>query len=111
MDKKEKLEVNKMSALFQLFVNVEEYHNRHYDARIVKAIFEKKSRLIKEAETIEELKNIMNGPKPFDDSGATVPEEEMIMWSEASLKAPLNSQATERYLTLVQNCFGKEIFA
>ena len=41
---------------------------------------------------------------PYD-----VPEEEMIFWSLASLKAPLNHDASERYMELFQQTFGFDI--
>lgn len=111
MNSKERLEVNKMSALLQLGVDIGKYRKDCYDERILKAIYTKKKKLIEEANTCAELKDIMSGPKPFDDSGISVPEEEMIMWSKASLVAPLNHLATERYIALVKNVYGKDVFA
>ena len=109
MDNKTRLEVKKAEALVATARKVDSYRAGMYDEKICMAILSKKADLIKKAKSVEELTTIMSGPKPFDDSGMTVPEEECLMWAEASLRAPLNGRATERYLSLADSIFGKGI--
>ena len=71
--------------------------------------------LIRAAKTVAELNEIAKPAKPhyvgngFATGTYDVPEEEMIFWSLASLKAPLNHEAAERYLDLFKQSFGVDI--
>lgn len=109
MKKEDKLAIKKAVALCEAADKVEKYRSCGFDNNLCTTIFVKKDELIKNAKTIEDINQIMKGPIPFDDSGYTVPEEEAIMWSEASLKAPLNSQAFDRYLSLMKKIYGEEL--
>lgn len=79
---------------------------------IVDAIIEKRTQLILDATTVQELKSICAEPKPhyngneFITSKYCIPEEEMIMWSCTSLKAPLNEAGFKRYMQLFKEVFG-----
>lgn len=110
MTDKEKLEIKKVQATVDLYERIAQYRKRSYDNKLIDTIFMKKNKLIDEATTCSQVDAIMKGPIPFDDSGVTIPEEEMLMWSEASLKAPLNSEATNRYLSLAKSFFGEKVF-
>lgn len=110
MKDKEKLELKKIKALFDIREQNVKYKQRYFDEKVVNSILKKKTKLIEDAKTCEEIDRIMKGPIPFDDSGITIPEEEMLMWSEASLRAPLNSEATNRYLSLAKSFFGEKVF-
>ena len=82
---------------------------------LVHAVYEKRMELIKKATTVAELREIAKPAKPhytgngFVAGEYDVPEEEMIFWSLASLKAPLNHDASERYMELFQQTFGFDI--
>lgn len=62
---------------------------------LVHIVMEKRLKLIAEAATVKELREIEAEPKPrytgngFAASTFSVPEDEMIVWSLTSLKAPL----------------------
>lgn len=79
---------------------------------LVHAVVEKRLKFIFAAKTQQALKQIMAEPKPrytgngFDSSEFCVPEEEMIIWSFTSMKAPLMPAGYERYLSLFQQVFG-----
>lgn len=109
MDKKDKLTIKKAVVLCEVADKVEKYRACGFDNELCTTIFIKKNELIKNAKSIDEVNQIMKGPIPFDDSGYTVPEEEAIMWSEASLKAPLNSKAFDRYLSLMKSIYGEKL--
>ena len=70
---------------------------------------------IRAASTVAELNEIAKPAKPhytgngFITGPYDVPEEEMIFWSLASLKAPLNHDASERYMEIFQQTFGFDI--
>ena len=70
---------------------------------------------IRAAKTVAELNEIAKPAKPhytgngFATGAYDVPEEEMIFWSLASLKAPLNHEASERYLNMFKQTFGFDI--
>lgn len=79
---------------------------------LVHMVVEKRLKLIAKASTVKELKEIEAEPKPrytgngFAASKFSVPEEEMIIWSLTSLKAPLIPAGFDRYMTLFQQTFG-----
>lgn len=79
---------------------------------LVHTVVEKRLKFIFAAKTQQALKQIMAEPKPrytgngFDTSEFCVPEEELIIWSFTSLKAPLMPAGFERYLSLFQQVFG-----
>lgn len=91
---------------------VQTYRARGIRNDLVHTVFEKRLQLIKDAKTVQALKEIQSEPKPRYDGGqfitgpACVPEEEMICWSLASLQAPLVSEALKRYMDLFYQVFG-----
>ena len=82
---------------------------------LVHVVYEKRMAKIRAAKTVAELNEIAKPAKPhytgngFATGTYDVPEEEMIFWSLASLKAPLNHEAAERYLDLFKQSFGVDI--
>ena len=103
------LEAKKVAALEDAFRRSAFYKKRGIDPKVSGTAFAKRVLLISEAKTCKEIEEIMKGPKPFDDSNTSIPEEEAIMWSEASLRAPLNQKATDRYISLMNDIFGKDV--
>lgn len=82
---------------------------------LVDVIMEKKTKLILNASTLADIRKSADLPKPhyngntFYDDPLQVPEEEMVLWSKASLRAPLNSAAYERYAELFTRAFGVSV--
>ena len=78
----------------------------------MEVVFDKRLKLIANATTAGELKIIMDQPKPhfngnkFISDPLSVPEEELILWSMTSLKAPFMHEAFERYFELFKQAFG-----
>ena len=91
------------------------FRNQGIRSDVVHVVYEKRMAQIRAANTVAELNEISEPAKPhFTGNGFItgpydVPEEEMIFWSLASLKAPLNHDASERYMELFQQTFGFDI--
>lgn len=82
---------------------------------LVDVIMEKKSRMILDAKTIKDVRELSEPPEPrYTGNGwvvseNSVPEEEMIWWSKTSLRAPLTHEATKRYMELFKQFYGKSV--
>lgn len=91
------------------------FRNQGIRSDVVHVVYEKRMAQIRAAKTVAELNEIAKPAKPhytgngFSTGAYDVPEEEMIFWSLASLKAPLNHEASERYLDLFKQTFGFDI--
>lgn len=81
---------------------------------LVDRVLEKKLGWIKAAHTKAELAEIVKPSVPhytgggFSEGKYHVREEEMLLWSQASLQAPLNRIGYERYMELFREFFPKE---
>ena len=79
---------------------------------LVHMVVEKRLKLIAEAATVKEIKEIEKEPRPhytgngFVTGKFSVPEEEMIIWSLTSLKAPLIPAGFDRCGALFKQVFG-----
>ena len=99
-------------ALTDTLNRVSAYREHGIRNDLVHTVFEKRLQLIKDAKTVQALKEIQSEPNPryngsrFIAGPACVPEEEMIFWSLATMKAPLISEALKRYMELFQATFG-----
>lgn len=99
-------------ALTDTFNRVSAYRERGIRNDLVHTVFEKRLQIIRDAKTVQALKEIQSEPKPrynggqFITGSACVPEEEMIYWSLASMQAPLVSEALNRYMDLFYQVFG-----
>ncbi len=75
------------------------------------AIAEKKSKMIANATSKTEIKKILSPKAPHFDGNKfipdeyTLPEEELIGWSRASLKAPLIDSAAKRFQEVFQQVY------
>ena len=102
----------KISALCDTFRRIQMYRAEGIREDLVAIVLEKRKALIMDAGTVQDVNSICSEPKPhyyggeFRTGRFSVPEEEMIMWSLASLRAPLNHDATERYMYLFKEAFG-----
>ena len=86
---------------------------------LVLGMAQKKSRIICEAESISQLKQMMKPCQPYWSNGKFkpgpyhVPEEELLIWSELSLEAVLSDDGYKRYAELFMELFpgeGEKIF-
>lgn len=94
-----------------------QYYRKHgIMSELVHAVFTKKLKMIKEADRVKDLKAIEKGCVPhfngnqFIPGPFHIPEEELIMWSLTSLKAPLVSAGMKRYMELFKQVFGVDIY-
>lgn len=91
------------------------FRNQGVRSDVVHIVYEKRMAQIRAARTVAELNEIAKPAKPhytgngFANGAYDVPEEEMIFWSLASLQAPLNHEASERYLNLFKQTFWFDI--
>lgn len=102
------------SALQELQGQLRYYEKRGYSNKLIEAIAEKKGRMILQTTNKAEMEKILHPDNPhyngveFVAAPMSVPEEELICWSEASLRAPLNSAGNRRYMTLFKQFFPNE---
>lgn len=81
---------------------------------LVLGMAQKKSRIIREAESISQLKEMVKPCGPYCSGGEFrpgpyhVPEEELLIWSELSLEMVLNSAGYKRYAQLFMELFPEE---
>lgn len=112
-NQKENLVHEKFEALRKSWSLVEVYARDGFDEKILDAIMEKKSRMILDATTVKDIRELGEPPKPsytgnrWVASKNSVPEEEMVWWSKASERAPLMREAVERYMELFKQFYGK----
>jgi len=102
----------KLEAYIDTARRITAYQEEGIRDDLVDVVFDKRLKLISDANTASELKKIMAQPKPYFNGNRfisdplSVPEEEMILWSITSLKAPLMPAAFERYMELFKQTFG-----
>ena len=110
----EKLFALRFDALRDLQVLLSQYDKRRYSAKLLNSIGEKKGAMIMSADSKTEVNKILRPKAPHYDGVRFVsdryllPEEELICWSEASLRAPLNEAGYRRYMELFQRAFPEE---
>lgn len=110
-DEADKLLNAKFDALKKVYSTVEWYAKDGFMERLLDTIMEKKSKMILEAASIKTVRELANPPKPQYDgnkwyaSPNSVPEEEMVWWSMASLRAPLAYEAVKRYEELFEQFY------
>lgn len=101
----------RLNALGELNGRLRAYENLGYISELVNPIAEKKCALIMKATSKEEMEKILTPHCPHYDGSKfvpneyTVPEEELICWSQTSLRAPLNQIAHDRYMSLFRSIF------
>lgn len=103
----------KLDALQQAVKLSDYYRSQGIDENLIRVIFRKRAEMIRQATTVAQLDLIVQ-PKPPHYNGNqfqpaneyAIPEEEMILWSITSLKAPLNHAGFERYMELFCQFYG-----
>lgn len=87
------------------------YREHGYTPELIDKIAEKKCEMILKATTKTEMERIIHPRCPhyngneFVPDEYSIPEEELIAWSEASLRAPLNNAGVKRYISLFKEIF------
>lgn len=113
-DMSDKLRQLRFEALAVLRQHLAYYRETGIREDILYAIAEKKCNLIMTATSKAEIDKILKPKCPHFDGNKFVPdkydipEEEMIGWSQASLKAPLNEAGFKRYMELFEQIFPIE---
>lgn len=102
----------KSNAFLDAWERARSYRRHGMRNDLVHIAFKKRMGLISNASTVTEVREILKEPRPHFDGNEffcgpySVPEEEMMMWSLASLKAPPSEAAFERYMSLFTQIFG-----
>ena len=113
-DKPEKVQSLQFTALRQLQARLHWYSERGYQDKLINAIAEKKSEMIMKTTTKAEMEKVLHAPAPhytgagFVTDQYCVPEEELIGWSETSLRGPLIPAGLKRYMELFKLVFPEE---
>ena len=105
----EKLRSRRFDALRKMRGITAQYEEEKFLPELVETVFCKKADFIMEAKTKAELEEIVKPSIPRYSGGIFYPgnpyhveEEELILWSKTSLKAPLISQGYKRYQELFE---------
>lgn len=103
----------RLSGLQSLYGYLNQYEKMGYCEKIISGIAEKKIKMIMKANSKTETNEILKPQYPkydgnkFTTNQYSVPEEELIGWSKASLTAPLNTIGCERYMEVFKSVFPK----
>lgn len=101
----------RVDALKKVQRSLNHYHHLGYVPELTTAIAEKKCQMIKEATSRTEIQKFLKPRCPrydgskFIEDPYIVPEEELICWSYASLRFPLNSIGAARFKELFDRIF------
>ena len=101
----------RVDALTKVQRSLNHYHHLGYVRELTTAIAEKKCQMIKEATSSTEMQKFLKPRCPHYDGSKfvedpyIVPEEELICWSYASLRFPLNSIGAARFKELFDRIF------
>ena len=93
----------RIDALKKVQRSLNHYHHLGYIPELTRAIAEKKCRMIKEATSKSEMEKFLQPRCPrydgekFIEDPYIIPEEELICWSYASLRFPLNNIGVARF--------------
>ena len=104
----------RFEALATLKQHIAYYRSLGFTEKLLNGIAEKKGKLIMEISSKTEMEKLMKPHCPHYDGNKfvpdkyNIPEEEIIGWSQASLKAPLNTTGTKRYMELFKMLFPDE---
>ena len=110
-DASDDLKELRLKALNKVNRSLNHYRNLGFISQLTTAIAEKKSKMILEATSKTEMEKFLKPRCPHYDGSKFVedpfiiPEEELICWSYASLRCPLNSIGAARFKELFQRVF------
>lgn len=104
----------RLQAMQTVLQYLRHYQKLGYMPKLLNAIAEKKCEFILSVTTKGEMDRVVrprclhyNGNQFIPDK-YSVPEEELICWSETSLRAPLKEEAYKRYLELFKQTLPEE---
>ena len=101
----------RLAALHNLRNYLIYYAQLGYMEELLYGIAEKKGKLIMESSTKDEFQKLQRPRCPRYDGAKfipdkyCIPEEELICWSETSLRGPLKEEAFKRYCEVFQSVF------
>ena len=110
-DASDDLKSIRIDALKKVQRSVNHYHHLGYIPELTRAIAEKKCRMIKEATSKSEMEKFLQPRCPrydgakFIEDPYIIPEEELICWSYASLRFPLNNIGAARFQEVFKRVF------
>ena len=110
-DASDNLKSIRIDALKKVQRSLNQYHHLGYIPELTRAIAEKKCRMIKEATSKSEMEKFLQPRCPrydgekFIEDPYIIPEEELICWSYASLRFPLNSIGAARFQEVFKRVF------
>ncbi len=110
-DRVKKLRLGAVGALQRY---LRHYRQLGYMPKLLYAIAEKKCRMIGTITSKTEMEKLLRPNCPHYDGAKfqpdtySVPEEELICWSETSLKGPLNAEGFQRYMELFKQILPEE---
>jgi hypothetical protein len=101
----------RIDALHQAMGLVNQYEKWGFRSDLLDVIMEKKAALIQSSDTLETVRKAAMPPSPrytgasWLEDPLTVPEEELILWSQTSLSGPLAEHTFKRFVTLFMKVF------
>ena len=104
----------RIEALRQLYSQLLQYKASGYAQSLLASLAKKKAERIMQVKTKAEMDRVIHPRAPhFNGEGFVpdtymVPEEELICWSETSLRAPLNEYGMRRYMELFRQVFPEK---
>ena len=110
-DASDDLKSLRIDALKNVQRSLNHYHHLGYIPELTRAIAEKKCRMIKEATSKSEMEKFLQPRCPrydgekFIEDPYIIPEEELIYWSYASLRFPLNNIGAARFQEVFKRVF------
>ena len=110
-DASDDLKSIRIDALKKVQRSLNHYHHLGYIPELTRAIAEKKCRMITEATSKSEMEKFLQPRCPrydgekFIEDPYIIPEEELICWSYASLRFPLNSIGAARFQEVFKRVF------
>jgi len=110
-DASDDLKSLRIDALKKVQRSLNHYHHLGYIPELTRAIAEKKCRMIKEATSKSEMQKFLQPRCPrydgekFIEDPYIIPEEELICWSYASLRFPLNNIGAARFQEVFKRVF------
>ena len=110
----ERVKKLRLDAIRSLQRYLRYYRQLGYMPKLLYVIADKKCRMIVSATTKAEMQKLIRPNCPhYDGAGFipaaySVPEEELICWSETSLKVPLNAAGFQRYMDLFKQVLPEE---
>lgn len=102
------------NALRQLQGQLNFYKEQGFLSKLLCGIAEKRGAMILKTSSKTEMERVMKPRAPHYDGAKfvsdqySIPEEEMIAWSETSLRGPLIEPAYKRYMELFEQLFPEE---